>query len=525
MTKRKGNRTVTPQRSILPVNRAHPEDVQAYLMQKGQQKAAYSTESMRQFFSLPVTLGSTAAQREEQNLAFDSMGGFATLSQSLQAHTAAMGQIPLMGFVGYGFLQQIAQNGMIRNCIKATADDITREWIELETEGDDTDKDERLSELAVLLEKKYRIRGLFNQAASMTGFMGGCFIFIDTGTEDVHIPLTVESASSEFSQGMTLRFTIVDPVNVTPSRYNSTNPLRQDFLKPEEWMVLGRPVHASRMLRIVFNEPPTLLKAAYNFLGIPQAQILWDYVAHWNACREAGLEIARKMNLLLYRTNAREKMETLDGIQALDARMEALQTFRDNNAIVVVDTEDDVQNVQMTVSGVTDITRQSAEDICAINGTPATKTLSISPAGFNATGESDLRNYYDRIRSQQELLRNAIQTVIHAVMLAEWGEIDEAITFSFKELAKQDEMLVAQQIASRIGALSTLKDRNAISADELRQAAKKMDSSGLSFISGDAPEEEDSMQTDDPLSSLMSMSAQGGQAEEGMNRGNEDQNG
>lgn len=484
------------------MQRALQSEVQVYLnRQANRNNAELQEDEVRRFLSLPVTLASDEEERKNFGMAFDSMGGISTMYQSLQSHTVALGQIPLSGFVGYGFLQKIAQNGMIRNCIKATSDDLTREWIELEGSGDDEDKI-RIDRLNELLEEKYPLQKLFNKAVSMSGFMGGALIFIDTGERDLELPLLIDKDSDELKLGSRLRFVVVDPVNVSPSAYNCTDPLRDDFMEASEWMVLGRRVHASRMLRIVFNEPPTLMKPAYNFLGIPQAQILWDYVAHWNACREAGLDVAQKMNLLLLKTNAREMMETLGGIESLDVRIQALQTFRSNNAVAVADSEDDIVNVQMTLAGLTDITRQAAEDICAINGTPATKTLSISPAGFNATGESDLRNYYDRIRSQQELLRGPITTLLHAIELVEFGEIDDSITFKFKELSKQDEMTQAQGLSARIGALTMLKDRNAISADELREAIKGDEASGLSFLTGEAPDEEDEMQTDDPMASL-----------------------
>ncbi|MDY3115972.1 MAG: DUF1073 domain-containing protein [Sutterella sp.] len=479
-------------------------ETESFLYSKGSiPSRPTSQEDVRKLLSLPVSLASTEEDREEQNVAFDSLGGFSTYYSSLQAHTSAFGQVPMMGFMGYGFLQQIAQNGMIRNCIKATSDDITREWIELEGSGDDEDK-ERIEKLNQLMESKYPLKQIMNQAAIMAGMMGGCLIFIDTGEQDVEFPLVLSKDSGEFGKpGRKLRFLVVDPVNVSPSRYNSTDPLRPDFMQPTEWYVLGRRVHASRMLRIVFNEPPTLMKPAYNFLGIPQAQILWDYVAHWNACREACLEVAQKMNLLLLKTNARELMATPGGIQNLDIAVRAIQTFRSNNSVAVADIEDQIENVQMTISGLTDITRQAAEDICAINGTPATKTLAISPAGFNATGESDLRNYYDRIRSQQELLRDPILKMLHAIELEEFGEIDDSISFSFKELAKQDEALVAQSFASRVGALTMLKDRNAISADELREAVKNEESSSLSFLTGEAPEDTDQMESDNPFAALL----------------------
>ena len=77
--------------------------------------------------------------------------------------------------------------------------------------------------------------------------------------------------------------------------------------------------------------------------------------------------------------------------------------------------------------------RQSLEILAALNRTPAVKLLGISPSGFNATGESDIRNYYDYITSQQEkVLRNGIRTVLNCLQLHLHGKIDSSVTFDVR---------------------------------------------------------------------------------------------
>jgi hypothetical protein len=80
---------------------------------------------------------------------------------------------------------------------------------------------------------------------------------------------------------------------------------------------LGKIVHASRLIRIVDNEPPTLLRPNYNFLGIPMAQILWDYVLEWNKDRVESGELLKKLNLLVYKTDVAEAIAS-GGIEELD---------------------------------------------------------------------------------------------------------------------------------------------------------------------------------------------------------------
>ena len=433
-----------------------------------------------------MTLGGSEKERLAQDEALSDAGFYGAIHRSLQQHGYELGQYPVTSFVGYGALQQIAQNGMIRACVQTVADDITREWITIT--GDDA---EAVEEIQTLQEKKYHLRTLFHEAATLTGYMGGAFIYVDTGTENPELPLRYSNESAELQPGTKLRFVVVDPVNVSPGDYNAIDPLKSDYLKPRYFWVLGTKVHESRLLRLFDNPPPTLLRPAYNFLGIPQAQILWDYVMHWNQCRVYTADLVRKVSLLVFQTSTDDIFNSPNGVRLFDIRMKALQRYRDNNAVFVCDKEgESVMNVQTSIAGCTDVVRQSLEMIASINRTPAVKLLGISPSGFNATGESDIRNYYDYIRSKQELRREAINTCLEAIELVEMGSINSNISFDFNELSKEDEASAAMTAQTRAGALATLAQVQAISAEEMREAVKKEPAMHLGFLSDEVPEGE-----------------------------------
>ena len=338
-------------------------------------------------------------------------------------------------------------------------------------------------------------------------------LFVKTGAEgeDLALPLRISSLSAEMSEGMALRFTMVDPVNVSPGDYNATNPLQPDYMQPKCWWVLGQKVHASRMISVFDNPPPLLLRPSYNFLGIPQAQILWDYVLHWNECRIYTADLLKKISLLVMQTDTQAIFGTPGGVQSFDIRMQALQRYRDNNSVFVCDKQDEqVSNVQTSTAGCTDIVRQSLEMIAAINRTPAVKLLGISPSGFNATGESDLKNYYDHIRTKQEILRPAVEECLKAIEIAEAGTIDPSITFEFKQLGTDNDSARAMNAQTRINTLGAALDRQVISPEEMRAAVKADPDMGLDFIDDEMPDMGDGqdMQTDTPdASGLESMMA------------------
>lgn len=473
------------------------------LMPRRTVKALDSIEAVREAFALPVNAsGIGTDQRMAMDSAFDAVGGFEAIYGSLTQHASSMGQYPLTSFVGYGALQQIAQQGLIRACIQTVADDMTRMWIELDG-GDDADSD-KLNKLKDLIDQKYHLREIFHKAFTTTGYMGGAFVYFKTEDAKTNLPLAINDLSAELQTGKSLKFVVVDPVNTSPLSYNCTDPLEEDYMRPTFWWVLGREVHASRMLAIVDNEPPTLLKPSYNFLGIPQAQILWDYVMHFNQCRVSAAKLLDKVSLLVVQTDLDAVLSDPNGVANFDTKMDILARYRNNDSVFVCDKESEgVSNVQTGVGGCTDVVRQALEMVAAINRTPAVKLLGISPSGFNATGESDIRNYYDYVHSKQELHHDAIQKCIEAIELVEFGEIDPSISFKFVDLNVENEASKAMTAQTKIGALAQLLDRQVMSAEEMRQAVKQDETLDLSFLSDEMPEmedaEQDDFRTDDPI--------------------------
>ena len=490
------------EKSRLYISPSNAEDIASNLMMPQRTFRAFdSIDKVRRAFALPVTMGAPREEREALDMAFDSAGGYSTIYESLQQHAGDMGQYPITSFIGYGALQQIAQNGMIRACVQTVADDITREWIRIE--GGDGTAPEAVQALEDAVNDKYHLKDLIHKAASTVGFMGGAFIFIDTGAEgaDLELPLRISSLSAEMSQNMDLSFVLVDPVSVTPGDYNSGNPLKADYMTPKWWWVLGQKVHASRLIPVFDNPPPVLLRPSYNFLGIPQAQILWDYVLHWNECRIYTANLLKKVSLLVFKTDVNATLQTPGGVQTLDTHMSMFQRYRDNDSVAVCDmTDEDIVNVQTSIAGCTDIVRQSLEMIASINRTPAVKLLGISPSGFNATGESDLKNYYDHIKAKQELYRSAIMTCIRAIEIAETGKIDPSITFEFNTLGVDSDTAKAANAQTRANTLASIFDRQIISPEEMRAAVKSDPDMGLGFIADDMPEigAEQDFQTDEP---------------------------
>ena len=466
-----------------------------------------SLDDVRRMYAPPVTLGAPEEARLAMDAAFDDAGGYTLLQHSL-----ALGQFGAMSsFLGYGALQNIAQNGLIRACIETVADDMTRSWIELSREGMPDDGNNRQDALFPLLSREERtapkgtkigeltaemkrldLQRIMHDACAMTGYYGGCLLYLDTGAagKDLAAPLNLDPQVSREAgrPGFLKAVRVIDPINVFPGTYNSKDPLAADYYMPRHWWVLGQNVHASRLIRVVANEAPLIFRPAYNFLGIPQAQILWDYVIHFQENRDAENRLLNKFSTFVFKTAMGDILNgSAEDLAQLDARMQLLARNRTNDVVLAIDKDaEDVVKVETSLSGVADIVRQSLEILAAMNRTPAVKLLGIAPSGFNATGKSDIRNYYDHIKSQQEkVVRSPLKTILDVAQISLWGTVDEGISFAFCPLSEEDENTIAMTQQVKINRVCALLDRKVISVEEARQVLIKDPDSGFNDLDAD----------------------------------------
>ena len=151
--------------------------------------------------------------------------------------------------------------------------------------------------------------------------------------------------------------------------------------------------------------------------------------------------------------------------------------FRTSFGVQLLSKEDSFETHACSFAGLSEIYEQFMMDMAGAAEIPATKLFGRSPQGMNATGESDLRNYYDMIASLQERqLRPALEKLLPVMAVSCWGWVPEgldivfepAMTASPMERAELSEKLSAPVIeAFRAGlltreqALAELKARGA----------------------------------------------------------------
>ena len=117
----------------------------------------------------------------------------------------------------------------------------------------------------------------------------------------------------------------------------------------------------------------------------------------------------------------------------LEYAMETENRFRTSFGLQLMSRDDCLENHPYSFAGLSEIYEQFMMDMAGAAEIPATRLFGRSPQGMNATGESDLRNYYDMIAQMQErLLRPALEKLLPVMAVSCWGFVPEDLEIVFE---------------------------------------------------------------------------------------------
>lgn len=199
-------------------------------------------------------------------------------------------------------------------------------------------------------------------------------------------------------------------------------------------------VHYSRVLRFIGDDLPYWEAQAEQQWGASAIESIFDELkkrdnVSWNIAQltfMASLRVLKMQDLgqMLSALDPASQNELYRTIQAQNWLMS-------NMGMQVLDATDDMQSHQYTFGGISDVYQQFMMDIAGAARIPATKLFGRSPSGMNATGESDLQNYYDMIAQEQESkLRPILNKVLPVLCMSVFGAVPDDLDFEFDPVSE-----------------------------------------------------------------------------------------
>lgn len=264
-------------------------------------------------------------------------------------------------------------------------------------------------------------------------------------------------------------------------------------------------VHRSRCL--VFKNgslPEYAAPQQYFYWGLPEyVRIRRDLSIALHTHQSAANMIDKSVQPVYKQRGLQSTLAGPDGDDQVLKRLQVLDASRGMLNSVAVDMDGEDYSFQtFQLSGASEILESTYSLLSAVTCIPQTILFGRSPSGENATGESDLENYYNFVEGiQKRMLKKNIRTLLKAVVQAGVydGSIAEPQTIkpTFKPLwslseAEQAtvELSKAQRAQATAQTAQLYIDMQVLQPDEVRQALARDGTLNIEDILDNQPEDE-----------------------------------
>lgn len=368
-------------------------------------------------------------------------------------------------FSAYELDQLYRGDGLARRIIDIPVQEMTRRWITVEgdTGGEILDALEALhARKNIALSMKWA--KLYGGAVTVMG--------IDDG-QTLDMPVKENSIKA-------VRFLrVYDRFQVTPDLNNlEPDPMSPLYGLPVMYKInplngTTYDVHVSRLLLFDGEDVPDRARLENQGWGDPLM------VSVFETLRSFGIGYSATVNILSDFVQAvmtvqdlQSLLTTDEGTELVKKRLEIMGLSRSVLGILLLDENETFEKKASSVAGLADLLDRFQVMLSAITGIPVTKLFGKSPAGLNATGESDIRNFYDELSGEQEdKLRNPLETLIRYVMLSKegptGGRVVKEYRLVFNSLWQSDDSELAE-VREKIARADALYiDRGVLEPEEV----------------------------------------------------------
>ena len=243
-------------------------------------------------------------------------------------------------------------------------------------------------------------------------------------------------------------------------------------------------VHHSSLVRFTGRDLPFLERVAELYWGESEVEALYnDVVKHDN--------VAANMAALTFRANVDTmEVQNLDQLFSVTSGeqqrrfwnvMQAQSVMKSNFGMQLVNRGDQIKNTQYTFTGLQEVYDSMCLDLSGASRIPVTKLFGRSPAGMNATGESDLRNYYDYVDTLREAkLRPILEKLLPVLAMSAWGAVPDGLDITFPPLWTPTAAEVAEIALKKAQAIRDTFQAGLFRADTAQRELKKLaDETGM----------------------------------------------
>lgn len=399
---------------------------------------------------------------------FDSLRNF--LSQlGVAGKSKASSWVPTAEFLTQADVESAyVSDWLSRRIVDIVPYHATREWRTWQA-----DQAEQLYDV----EKRFKVRAKYRRAMVYDRLYGGGAILIGAQTDLPEEPLDVSKIGKGDLKYLHVfhRYQLVEGDVITDIE-------SEDYGKPAWYSLVGGEainavkIHRSRFAFFISMEQPSGLTSTSGVSSLAWGQSVYDFVlracVRAEAAAENGAALMEEAKVDVIKVdNLPAQLSTKEGVNRLVARFTLANQLKSSNSMLLLGGSETFDRKQVSFAGIPEMIQQNFQIAAGAARVPIVVILGQSPAGLNATGESDIRNFYDEVKVYQTTdLQETLAPVDEALIRTTLGDAREGVAYEWNPLWQLSETEKADIGGKKITAVKTLGETGLFAPEELRPA-------------------------------------------------------
>jgi phage-related protein (TIGR01555 family) len=297
-----------------------------------------------------------------------------------------------------------------------------------------------------------------NECVKWARLYGGCIAVALIDGQDTSTPLRIDTVGKGQFKGLL----VLDRWMVEPTLEDLVTDFGPSLGQPKFYKVnvgaqalRNNKVHYSRCIRMDGIRLPYWQRVMENLWGLSVLERLYDRLIAFDSATQGAAQLVYKSYLRTIKVkDLREAIAAgTEAMGGVSRYFDMMRRFQGIEGLTLIDAEDDfTATTHSAFGGLSDALVQFGQQLSGALQIPLVRLFGQSPAGLNASGDSDLRTYYDGIKQAQERsLRVPFDWVFRVAARSEGIPLPENFNFEFKSLYQLTPEQKAQVATARGG--------------------------------------------------------------------------
>jgi len=327
----------------------------------------------------------------------------------------------------------------------------------------DTDKLKTLNDFYIQVDEKIEL-GL-----KYARIFGGAALILVSTDNDLAKPIT------NMQQNDLINIAVVDASQLTPQMLDR-NPLSKDYLKPTGYTVIGssQVIHSSRVIYIDGVTTTNREREINNGFGSSIYERIHKNIEDATQTTVAIRNLVEQSNLDIVKMDGLNSAVASNSEDTVKERIQILSQMKSMLNTVAIDGKDDYVNIAKNFSTLDKIQMNMFMIVSAAADIPFTRYMGKSADGQNATGEGDLRNYYDSVKAKIQIGKmKKIYDVLDPIINLHLFGVNEPFDYEFNPLYQTSEKEQADIDKVQADTYVAYIDRGVLTDDDVLKELQK----------------------------------------------------